>query len=85
MKTRYYIEGQEVLILRKHIEVCFSQDLSPFHFDFLTSMYDKLNSLTSSKFFISEKQSEVLHQILINYIVEDKDASLGIFFKKAEI
>ena len=36
MKIRYYIEGEELLTLRKHIEVCFNQDLSPFHFDFLT-------------------------------------------------
>lgn len=33
-KYRYYIQDKEVLILRKHIEACFSQDLSPFHFDF---------------------------------------------------
>ena len=50
MQTRYYIEGKEVLILRKHIEECFSQDLIPFHFEFLTSIYEKINSLSSSIF-----------------------------------
>ena len=83
-KTRYYIQDKEVLILRKHIEACFSQDLSPFHFDFLTSIYEKINSNSLSKFFISEKQYQVLHHILVTYVLEGMDESLGIFFKKEE-
>ena len=85
MQTRYYIEGKEVLILRKHIEECFSQDLIPFHFEFLTSIYEKINSLSSSKLFISEKQHEVLHQLLVTHILEDRDENLGMFFKKVEM
>ena len=50
MKTRYYIEGQELLILRKHIEVCLSQDLSPFHFDFLTFIYISISVFIFSIF-----------------------------------
>ena len=85
MKIRYYIEGEELLTLRKHIEACFNQDLSPFHFDFLTTIYEKLNLTSSQKLFVSEKQSQILHQILVTYIIEDKDVSLGLFFKKEEI
>ena len=85
MKTRYYIEGKELLTLSKHVEECFNQDLSPFHFDFLTTIYEKLKLTTSQKFFISEKQSQILHQILVNYVIEDRDVSLGLFFKKEEI
>ena len=52
--------------------------------DFLTSIYEKINSNSLSKFFISEKQYQVLHHILVTYVLEGMDESLGIFFKKEE-
>ena len=84
-KSRYCIKDKEILILIKHIELCFIQDLSPFHFDFLTSIYKKINSNSSSKFFVYDKQYQVLHQILVNNVLEDMNENLGIFFKKEEI
>ena len=56
-----------------------SQSIS---FDFLTTIYKKLNLTSSQKLFVSEKQSQILHQILVTYIIEDKDVSLGLFLKK---
>ena len=54
-------------------------------YHFLTTIYEKLNLTSSQKLFVSEKQSQILHQILVTYIIEDKDVSLGLFFKKEEI
>ena len=51
----------------------------------LSTACQKLNLTSSQKLFVSEKQSQILHQILVTYIIEDKDVSLGLFFKKEEI
>ena len=81
-KERYYIQGEEIISLLSLIQSKFETDLSGFAFDFLNSIEERISNITGDKLFLSDKQLNVLYDLLLDGESEDK--KLGFFFKKSE-
>ena len=79
-KERYYIQGKEIITLSSLIQNKFDTDLSSFAFDFLNSIEKTISNISGDKLFLSDKQINVLYDLLLDENTEDE--KLGFFFKK---
>ena len=84
-KERLYIEGDEIKILSSLIEQRFENELSSFGFDFLRSIERQISNIYGNKLFLSDKQINILYDLLLDTNEENTDnETLGFFFKKQE-
>ena len=82
-KERLYIEGDEIKILSSLIELRFENELSSFGFDFLRSIERQISNIYGNKLFLSDKQINILYDLLLDTNEENTDnQTLGFFFKK---
>ena len=80
-KERYYIQGIEITTLLSLIQNKFETELSGFAFDFLHSIEKQINNINGDKLFLSDKQKNVLYDLLLDENIENE--KLGFFFKKS--
>ena len=82
-KEKFYIQGNEIEILSSLIEKRFESELSSFGFDFLRSIEIQISKIYGDKLFLSDKQKNILEDLLLDTNLENKEnETLGFFFKK---
>ena len=79
-KEKYYIQGEEIITLLSLIQNKYETDLSSFAFDFLNSIEEQISNIRGDKLFLSDKQINVLYDLLLDE--NNEDEKLGFFFKK---